>query len=96
MEIRYTKSDDGYIAKKVGNSPRKPGNRFKLLGSRVHIDPTQLMSGWVPVSDVPNEKGKSNSGFIEMGKLSTEQQQKIFYLDVGQGDATLIESETLW
>lgn len=93
MEIRYTKSDDGYIAEKAGNSPKKSGNRFKLLGSRVHIDPTQLALGWVPVSDVPNEIGISNSGFIEIGKLSSEQQLKIFYLDVGQGDSSLIESE---
>ena len=93
MEIRYTKEPGVYIAKKAGNTKNKSGNKFKLLGSRIHVDLTQVNNGWAPVNDVPNEKGKFNSGFIELSRLSEKQQLKVFYLDVGQGDATLIEAE---
>ncbi|MBN4058079.1 hypothetical protein JYT34_01425 [Olleya sp. AH-315-K02] len=93
MEIRYTAEPGIYIAKKEGNSQKANGNKFKLLGARVHIDPTQEINGWVPVTDVPKEKGNFNSGFIELNRLSIKQQLKIFYLDVGQGDSSLIEAE---
>ena len=54
---------------------------------------TAEVDGWAPVTDVPNAKGRFNTGFIELSRLSSTQQLKIFYLDVGQGDACLIEAE---
>ncbi|MEE9361510.1 MAG: MBL fold metallo-hydrolase [Cellulophaga sp.] len=93
MEIRYLTSSNAYIAVKAGRKPSHSRNIHKLLGARVHIDPATEIDGWVAVKDVPNKNGKFNSGFIETNKLSKEQQLKVFYLDVGQGDATLIESE---
>ena len=42
---------------------------------------------------MPDKEGKSKQGFVELDRLSEKQQLKIFYLDVGQGDATLIEAE---
>ncbi|MEN8133964.1 MAG: hypothetical protein ABFS18_00320 [Thermodesulfobacteriota bacterium] len=93
MEIRYVAEQNVYIAKKAGNRPHASGNIPKLLGARVHVDLTAETNGWVPVTDVPNAKGKCNSGFIELNGLSSTQQLKIFYIDVGQGDASLIEAE---
>jgi len=92
MDIRYIERTGVYIAKKAGNGPSASGNISKLLGARVHVDLAAEVNGWVPVTDVPNEDGEVNSGFIDVGRLSSTQQLKIFYIDVGQGDATLIEA----
>jgi len=93
MEIRYVAEQKVYIAKKAGNSSNASGNIPKLLGARVHVDLAAEVNGWVPVTGVPDEKGNFNSGFIELNRLSSTQQLKIFYIDVGQGDASLIEAE---
>ena len=93
MDIFYVKEQNTYIARKVGNSLSKSGNIPKLLGARVHVDLATQDNGWVAVSDMPNTKGKFNTGFIELNKLSSKQQLKVFYIDVGQGDASLIEAE---
>ena len=93
MEIRYVAKQNVYIAKKAGNLSNASGNIPKLLGARVHVDLTAETNGWVPVTDVPDEKGNCNSGFIKLDGLSPTQQLKIFYIDVGQGDASLIEAE---
>lgn len=93
MEIRYVSDKGAYIAKKAGNSPNAAGSFHKLLGARVHIDPGTVDDGWVAVQEVPDEEGKFKSGFIEPSRLSEKQQLKIFYIDVGQGDASLIEAE---
>lgn len=93
MDIRYVAEHGVYIAKSPGNGPSASGNVSKLLGARVHVDLPFEVNGWVPVIDVPNEKGVTNSGFIELSRLSATQQLKVFYVDVGQGDASLIEAE---
>jgi beta-lactamase superfamily II metal-dependent hydrolase len=54
---------------------------------------TTWVGGWVPATDVPREDGTFNPGFVEVARISATQQLKVFYLDVGQGDATLIEAE---
>jgi beta-lactamase superfamily II metal-dependent hydrolase len=64
-----------------------------LLGARVHIDPVTVDNAWVAVQEVPDEKGNFKSGFMELARLSQKQQLKIFYIDVGQGDASLVEAE---
>ncbi len=93
MEIRYVAEKGVYIAKQAGNGPSASGNIPKLLGARVHVDLATEVNGWVSVMDVPNKDGEVREGFIELSRLSETQQLKIFYVDVGQGDASLIEAE---
>jgi beta-lactamase superfamily II metal-dependent hydrolase len=42
---------------------------------------------------MPNKKGEFRSGFVQLAHISDRQQLKVFYTDVGQGDASLIEAE---
>lgn len=93
INIRYVKVSDGYLAKKAGDSATKKSNKSLLLGARLHLDLRPSINGWAPARTVPDEKGKSTSGFIQLSQVSDLQQLKVFYLDVGQGDATLIEAE---
>ena len=93
MDIRYVAENGVYIARRAGAGPGASGNVPKLLGARIHVDLAAEVDGWVPVTDVPNKKGEFNAGFIELSRLSPVQQLKIFYIDVGQGDASLIEAE---
>lgn len=59
-----------------------------LLGGRLDVDMEQATSGWAPVMDT-----SGNGGFVELDRVSARQQLKVFYVDVGQGDAMLIEAE---
>ena len=93
LAIRYVKEPGSFLVKRQGNSPGSSGSQQLLLGARLHVDPSTVMDGWVKATTVPNINGKSKQGFIELDRLSEKQQLKIFYLDVGQGDATLIEAE---
>jgi beta-lactamase superfamily II metal-dependent hydrolase len=92
-EIRYVNVLDGYLAKKAGNSPSTSSNKPLLIGARVHVDLSNAANGWAPANSVPNAKGQTKSGFVNLAHVSSEQQLKVFYTDVGQGDATLIEAE---
>jgi ribonuclease BN (tRNA processing enzyme) len=65
----------------------------RLLGARLHVDESDNVGGWVPADDMRDAHGQIRSGFIEASKISATQQLKIFYMDVGQGDAILIEAE---
>lgn len=91
--IRYVKEPGSFLVKRKGNSPSSSGSQQLLLGARIHIDESTIDGGWVKGTTIPNKDGKSKHGFIELDRLSEKQQLKIFYLDVGQGDATLIEAE---
>lgn len=92
-DIAYIKVSDGYIAKKAGDSPSKTSNSPRLLGARLHIDLSSSVNGWVPARTVPDIKGHVKTGFVQQSQVSDKQQLKVFYMDVGQGDATLIEAE---
>ncbi len=92
-EIRYVKVTDGYIAKKAGDAPGKTSNIPKLLGARLHADLASQANGWAPVTDTRDSEGIVRAGFINLGFVSEKQQLKVFYTDVGQGDAVLIEAE---
>jgi beta-lactamase superfamily II metal-dependent hydrolase len=92
-EIRYVKDTDVYLVQNKGDTSESPGSHELLLGARIHIDPNSLGDGWVSANKVPDEKGNVRTGFVEVEHLSTIQLLKIFYVDVGQGDATLIEAE---
>ena len=51
------------------------------------------VNGWVPATDMRDDKGVVHSGYVEVSRISATQQLKVFYTDVGQGDATLIEAQ---
>ena len=92
-EIRYINVTDAYLAKKAGNSPSTSSNKPLLLGARLHVDVANATNGWAPANTVPNKIGNKKEGFINLVHVSDQQQLKVFYTDVGQGDATLIEAE---
>lgn len=92
-DIRYVKVSDGYLAAKAGDAASRSGNKPLLLGMRLHLDLSQAANGWAPARTMPDEDGNSKSGFVQLAQVSHQQQLKIFYMDVGQGDATLIEAE---
>lgn len=95
--IRYIKKSGTFLVRHRSNSPDSSGSQQLLLGARVHIDEASITDGWVKASTMPkpdkNSKLQTQQGFVELSRLSKKQQLKIFYLDVGQGDATLIEAE---
>jgi len=93
LEIFYIKEPGTYLFKRAGQSFPASGSRQLLLGGRLHVDAATEDSGWVKASTVPAKGGRFNTGFVELSRLSERQQLKIFYTDVGQGDATLIEAE---
>lgn len=92
--VRYVKETGTFLVKRRGNPPNSSGSKQLLLGARIHIDESSAINGWVKASTVPDKKGNTSQGFVELSRLSEKQQLKIFYLDVGQGDATLIEAES--
>lgn len=93
LAIRYVKEPTAFLVKRPGNSATSSGSKQLLLGARLHIEESIEANEWVKASTVPDKNGKPTQGFIEVSRLSKKQQLKIFYLDVGQGDATLIEAE---
>ncbi|MDJ0654420.1 MAG: hypothetical protein QNJ40_09725 [Xanthomonadales bacterium] len=93
MDIVYVSVTNGYLARNAGDSARKSSSSSRLLGARLHADLASEVNGWVPARTFPDEKGHVKTGFIQRRQISTRQQLKVFYLDVGQGDATLIEAE---
>lgn len=92
-EIRYVSSIDAYLAQQAGDPPSASSNRPLLLGSRLHVDPVPGNSDWVAARTVPAPDGGQRHGYIRASSVSAKQQLKVFYTDVGQGDATLIEAE---
>ncbi len=91
--IRYVSRLDAYITRRPGDPPGAPGCVQTLLGQRLHADPLDVVDGCIRVSTVPDPDGAVNGGYLALDSLSERQQLKVFYLDVGQGDATLIEAE---
>ncbi len=92
-EIRYVREVGTFLARHRGAAPGSPGSVQKLLGARLHIDENDVVDGWVRATDVPDKDGKVRGVFVEESRISATQMLKVFYVDVGQGDATLIEAE---
>lgn len=91
-KIRYVAGENVFLKKtKTKNSKAQQ----LLLGARLHIAENEGVDsdGWIKARSMPNSKGEFNSGFVKLDQISDHQQLKIFYLDVGQGDASLIEAE---
>lgn len=89
MEILYVK-DTKAVLKRDRNS--RSGKQL-LLGARLHVDSADIVDGLIRARTVPDQDQKFDEGFVDRKTLSKRQQLKIFYVDVGQGDATLIEAE---
>ena len=85
-DIRYVSEIDTCLKKKRSDKDTK--GRQLLLGARLHVDASNVQSGQVPATDM---SGKT--GFVKVSNISPSQQLKVFYVDVGQGDGTLIEAE---
>lgn len=92
LQVRYVSTPNSYLVPAPGDSPDETGTVGLLLGSRIHTDEATAPAGWVHATTVPNKKHQTRSGFIQTNRISDRQQLKIFYLDVGQGDAALIEA----
>lgn len=91
--IRYVSQPNSWLVANIGDQGGETGSRQLLLGQRLHVDPMTESGGWVSAESVPDKSGVFDTGYIRLDRLSEQQQLKIFYLDVGQGDATLIEAE---
>ena len=87
-EIRYVREPRTYLVKNPGEGPDDTGAVQLLLGARLHVEPTGEVNGFLPAITMQGSKG-----FVDTARVSARQQLKIFYLDVGQGDAILIEAE---
>lgn len=92
-DIFYVKEPNTHLFRRAGQSIPVSGSKQLLLGGRLHVDMATEDAGWVEASTVPDEDSEFNTGFVELSRLSERQQLKVFYTDVGQGDATLVEAE---
>ncbi|MCP4303564.1 MAG: MBL fold metallo-hydrolase [bacterium] len=91
-EVRYVASTDSWLRSRASASASARARQL-LLGARVHIDPASATGGFVQAETVPDESGNVRSGFVIEDELVDESPLKVFYVDVGQGDAGLIEAE---
>ncbi len=86
--IRYVSEFGTFLVRRRGDDGDSTGAEQKLLGARLHVDPADVADGQIAATDM-----HGHSGFVPIGNLSQTQQLKVFYTDVGQGDASLIEAE---
>lgn len=86
--IRYISRFNTFLVRQRGDTSRSSGAEQKLLGARLHVDPADVADGLIAAEDM-----HGHSGFVPLAAISPTQQLKVFYTDVGQGDATLIEAE---
>ncbi|MEM7477516.1 MAG: MBL fold metallo-hydrolase, partial [Planctomycetota bacterium] len=93
VDIRYVSKPKTFLVRSRGGSASSSGSVQLLLGARLHVDMSAMVSGQAPAKTMPDKNGIMRSGFVDVSRLSAKQQLKVFYLDVGQGDATLIEAE---
>ncbi|MFN3214850.1 MAG: ComEC/Rec2 family competence protein [Henriciella sp.] len=93
MEIRYVCQPSTWLVRRAGNSAESSGSKQLLLGQRLHVDVATASNGWIAAQTVPKEDGSFREGFVREDRICERQQLKVFYTDVGQGDAVLIEAE---
>ena len=93
LDTFYVKEPKSRLFRNIGEHGEVSGSKQLLLGQRLHVDLSSENNGWVLASTVPKEDKQAFTGFIELTRLSQRQQLKVFYADVGQGDATLIEAQ---
>jgi beta-lactamase superfamily II metal-dependent hydrolase len=91
MATRYISAVGAFLLPRRMNTSdpaAASGSRQMLLGQRVEADVDGAVDGWTPIALEP-----SDVRWIRTEQLSERQQLKVFYTDVGQGDAILIEAE---
>ncbi|MCP4306648.1 MAG: MBL fold metallo-hydrolase [bacterium] len=89
MEVRYVAEPGSQLL----DSPGASRGSQLLLGQRLHIDPATQINGVVQAGTMPDTDGNNATGWVALSHLSDTQQLKVFYVDVGQGDACLIEAD---
>ena len=90
-EVRYVSKVGAFL---IPDLKKKSKRIQTLLGQRLHlVDASDNSDGWVCAATVSDTNGKSHKGYIKTSHLSKKQQLKIFFFDVGQGDAALIEAD---
>lgn len=87
-DIRYISAINTFLVRNRGDDHRSAGAEQKLLGARLHVDPQDIVDGQVAAVDM-----HGHEGFVPLASLSPTKQLKVFYTDVGQGDATLVEAK---
>lgn len=92
-DIRYVSLPGTFLVTSRGHGAGSTGSQQLLLGARIHVDAAAEVGGFVPARTPPDENGNERTGFVDASRISARQQLKVFYIDVGQGDATLIEAE---
>jgi len=92
-QVRYVSEPSTYLVQAPGDDGDSAGAAQLLLGARLHVDPDGVQQGFLPARTVPDAEGNSRQGFVEAARTSLTQQLKVFYFDVGQGDACLVEAE---
>ena len=91
MATRYVSQPHAYLLRNRTETamPEKvKGSVQTLLGQRLVADPANAVDDWTPILTPDGE-----TRWIKTSQLSDRQQLKVFYTDVGQGDATIIEAE---
>lgn len=91
MATRYVSQPHVYLLRNRTETamPEKvKGSMQTLLGQRLVADPANAVDDWTPILTLDGE-----TRWIKTSQLSDRQQLKVFYTDVGQGDATIIEAE---
>lgn len=87
-DIRYVSEFETFLTRNRGDDGDSSGAERKLLGARLHVDLNDIADGQIAAEDM-----HGHSGFVPVANISERQQLKVFYTDVGQGDASLIEAQ---
>ena len=87
-DIRYVSEFGTFLVRRRGHDGTSRGAEQKLLGARLHVDLADVADGQIGATDM-----HGHSGFVPVGSISPTRQLRVFYTDVGQGDASLIEAE---
>ena len=91
MATRYVSTVGAFLLPRrmnTSNPARVSGSKQTLLGQRLEADIDNAVDGWTPIVLAADD-----TRWIRSAQLSERQQLKVFYTDVGQGDAILIEAE---
>lgn len=64
------------------------GARQLLLGARLEADLATEQDGLVAATDI-----EGHAGFVELARLREDPLLKVFFVDVGQGDATVVQHQ---
>ena len=86
LTVQYVSQLDTFLRRHPSNAA--PGSSSLLLGAWLDVDMNAINAGFAPA-----RTASGMTGFIEVARTSPTQQLKVFVVDVGQGDAALVEAE---